>query len=421
MSNKSENLLELFNFTSKKWHYLEIVNGSFWDSENTIIKKYKKIKEKLDSEEDDNNEKKEILEESYKVLLNNHKKMEYFRYLMIEYSLSQPYIIDQLINDYYSIIFPYYLFLLRNETNEDFLYCILDYINLSINIYDKNGIKNSFEINEISEIKIEDNMIIIEILNMTQQIELIPQIIDHLDILYLLIIYMAKIKNKRDSYQNDIKKVNEINQNLSKKDIRTLDKKVKENNNYFKEIDISKFNLIPNDCFVPKGIIYSNNVSLEHKQIPDKFLILGKRYIYLFKDETLKDLIIIIPLCVGFTIFDFDNDYRKIDVRSQNKLYSFYINDEKLYEEFKDNLIDIFEGNQENIFEKDDILKCSKAIYDYKILGSLLENTPIFDKCIKNIEKLNKNLVDLSKIKNEIKKEFLINEAISKELEESEE
>ena len=58
MSNKSENLLELFNFTSKKWHYLEIVNGSFWDSENTIIKKYKKIKEKLDSEEDDNNEKK---------------------------------------------------------------------------------------------------------------------------------------------------------------------------------------------------------------------------------------------------------------------------------------------------------------------------------------------------------------------------
>ena len=124
---------------------------------------------------------------------------------------------------------------------------------------------------------------------------------------------------------------------------------------------------------------------------------------------------------VGFTIFDFDDDYRKIDVRSQNKLYSFYINDEKLYEEFKDNLIDIFEGNQENIFEKDDILKCSKAIYDYKILGSLLENTPIFDKCIKNIEKLNKNLVDLSKIKNEIKKEFLINEAISKELEESEE
>ena len=243
---------------------MEAINATFWDTENIISKKYKKIKDSSESNNDE--EKIKIIEESYNILLNNNSKSEYYRYLMIEYTLSQPSNIEQLVNEYYSIIFPYYLFLLNNESNEELFYCILDFINLTINIYDKNSKKNSLEINSISDINVKFGSIIIETVNFNQQVTLTPKIIQHLEILYLLLIYMALVKNKIDSYQKEIKKVNEINQNLVKKDIKTLQEKISGNNSYFNEIDINKFKLITNDSFVPKGILISLHISFEHNK-----------------------------------------------------------------------------------------------------------------------------------------------------------
>ena len=420
MSTKNENnLLEVYNFTNKNFHYMEAINATFWDTENIISKKYKKIK---DSSESDNDEEKiKIIEESYNILLNNNSKLEYYRYLMIEYTLSQPSNIEQLVNEYYSIIFPYYLFLLNNESNEELFYCILDFINLTINIYDKNSKKNSLEINSISDINVKFGSIIIETVNFNQQVTLTPKIIQHLEILYLLLIYMALVKNKIDSYQKEIKKVNEINQNLVKKDIKTLQEKISGNNIYFNEIDINKFKLITNDSFVPKGILISLHISFEHnKKTPDRFLLLGRRYIYLFKNESLKELNAIIPLSVGFTIIEFIDDFQKIELRAGMIYYNLYVYERNNYEEFKEKLIDIIEGNEENIFEKDDLFKCSKAIYDDKILGGVLENTPIFDKNQKDVEMLNKKLKDIINIKKEIEKECFTNEVITKQIEEGE-
>jgi hypothetical protein len=340
---------------------------------------------------------------------------------MIEYTLSQPSNIEQLVNEYYSIIFPYYLFLLNNESNEELFYCILDFINLTINIYDKNSKKNSLEINSISDINVKFGSIIIETVNFNQQVTLTPKIIQHLEILYLLLIYMALVKNKIDSYQKEIKKVNEINQNLVKKDIKTLQEKISGNNSYFNEIDINKFKLITNDGFVPKGILISLHISFEHnKKTPDRFLLLGRRYIYLFKNESLKELNAIIPLSVGFTIIEFIDDFQKIELRAGMIYYNLYVYERNNYEEFKEKLIDIIEGNKENIFEKDDLFKCSKAIYDDKILGGVLENTPIFDKNQKDVEMLNKKLKDIINIKKEIEKECFTNEVITKQIEEGE-
>ena len=398
---------------------MEAINVTFWDTENIISKKYKKIK---DSSESDNDEEKiKIIEESYNILLNNNSKSEYYRYLMIEYTLSQPSNIEQLVNEYYSIIFPYYLFLLNNESNEELFYCILDFINLTINIYDKNSKKNSLEINSISDINVKFGSIIIETVNFNQQVTLTPKIIQHLEILYLLLIYMALVKNKIDSYQKEIKKVNEINQNLVKKDIKTLQEKISGNNSYFNEIDINKFKLITNDGFVPKGILISLHISFEHnKKTPDRFLLLGRRYIYLFKNESLKELNAIIPLSVGFTIIEFIDDFQKIELRAGMIYYNLYVYERNNYEEFKEKLIDIIEGNEDNIFEKDDLFKCSKAIYDDKILGGVLENTPIFDKNQKDVEMLNKKLKDITNIKKEIEKECFTNEVITKQIEEGE-
>ena len=420
MSTKNvNNLLEVYNFTNKNFHYMEAINATFWDTENIISKKYKKIK---DSSESDNDEEKiKIIEESYNILLNNNSKSEYYRYLMIEYTLSQPSNIEQLVNEYYSIIFPYYLFLLNNESNEELFYCILDFINLTITIYHKNSKKNSLEINSISDINVKFGSIIIETVNFNQQVTLTPKIIQHLEILYLLLIYMALVKNKIDSYQKEIKKVNEINQNLVKKDIKTLQEKISGNNSYFNEIDINKFKLITNDSFVPKGILISLHISFEHnKKTPDRFLLLGRRYIYLFKNESLKELNAIIPLSVGFTIIEFIDDFQKIELRAGMIYYNLYVYERNNYEEFKEKLIDIIEGNEDNIFEKDDLFKCSKAIYDDKILGGVLENTPIFDKNQKDVEMLNKKLKDIINIKKEIEKECFTNEVITKQIEEGE-
>ena len=120
MSSKNDNLLKLYNFSLKKWHFLEAANVTFWDSDNIIVKNYKNLKETLSKES--LNELNYILDESYKTLLNSNKKAEYFRYLMIEYTLGQPNDIEQLINEYYSLIFPYYLFPLKNDSSNELFY-----------------------------------------------------------------------------------------------------------------------------------------------------------------------------------------------------------------------------------------------------------------------------------------------------------
>lgn len=416
MSSKNDNLLKLYNFSLKKWHFLEAANVTFWDSDNIIVKNYKNLKEALSKES--LNELNYILDESYKTLLNSNKKAEYFRYLMIEYTLGQPNDIEQLINEYYSLIFPYYLFPLKNDSSNELFYCILDFINFFINIYDKNGLKNSIEITGISDINMNNETIIIEKVNDTQKIEIIPQIIDNLEMIYLLIIYMALVKNKRDTYQKGINKVNEINQNLPKNDIKTIEQKITGNNHFFNSIDISKFNLIPNDSLVPKGIIISIPISYEHnKKSPDRYLLLGRRYIYLYKSESLKDLKEIIPLKFGFTLFEFNDDNKKIDVKSGKKYYNFYVFEKKIYEEFKEKLIDIIEGNYDNIFNKKELIKCSKVIYEDQIFGGVLENSPIFDKIIKDVKILNKQMEELNNIKIEIESDCYMEENLIKEIE----
>ena len=82
MSSKNgNNLLELYNLSLKKWHFLEVANVNFWDSNKIIVKNYKNLKETLSKEND--YERNYILDESFQTLLNNNNKDKYFKYLMI--------------------------------------------------------------------------------------------------------------------------------------------------------------------------------------------------------------------------------------------------------------------------------------------------------------------------------------------------
>ena len=416
MINKSEiKPLEQFNFSNGKSHYFEALNSTFWDSDNIIQKKYKSLENQKDNIINEN-----ILVESHKTLLNYKSKSEYLRYLMIEYTLSQPNNLSKLFNNYYSIIFPYYLFLLRNEANEDLYYLILDYINFSFNFYERNNLKSSFEIDAVSDIIMSVNGIEIQIVNNKEKIQIIPFVNHDLELIYTLIIYMAKIKKINDNYRKELKKVNEINQNLKNTNITTINEKNVENVYILNNVDISKLKILSSDSFVPKGILFSTYVSLEcNKNSLDRYLLLGRRYIYLFKSEYLKELLYIIPITAGFTIIEFEEIYQKIRFKSGIKEFIFYIYQKEAYNKFMNELIDIIDGNKENIFVNDDIFKCSKSIYEDKIMGGIFESTPIYEKNQKDLKKLEDKLNELKNIKIEIEKDCYINEIIKQKIKEA--
>ena len=413
MINKAETKpLEQFNFSNGKLHYFESLNSKFWDSDNIIQKKYKSLKAE--------NQNENILEESRQTLLNFKLKSEYLRYLMIEYTLSQPNNLNILSEKYYSIVFPYYLFLLRNETNEELYYLILDYINFSFNFYEKNNLKNSFEIDAISDIIILKNGLEIQLVNNNEKIQITPYVLHDVELMYTLIIYMATIKKRNDNYKKELKKVNEINQNLKNTNITTINEKNVENEYLLNKFDISKLKILSNDSFVPNSIS-STYISLEYnKNSLDRYLLLGKRYIYLFKTELLKELISIIPLTAGFTIFEFEELFQKIRIKAGNKDYVFYIYKKEVYDEFREKLVDVLDGNNEDIFDNDDIFKCSKALYEDKIMGGVFENTPIYEKNQKDMKELEDKLIELKKIKTEMEKECYINEIIKQKIKEAE-
>ena len=75
------------------------------------------------------------------------------------------------------------------------------------------------------------------------------------------------------------------------------------------------------------------------------------------------------------------------------------------------------EGNSGEILD-DDILKCSKRLYDDKIMGGVFENTPIYEKSKKQIELLKKKLDDLNLIKDKLTNEYKIDKIIFNKIDE---
>ena len=185
-----ESLLDLFKFNDMETHYFEELESSFWDSENIMTKNYKAKKEKI-KEEKDAEYNIESTENAYKILLNSKTRQKYCQFLMYQYTLSQPLNMNLLIEKYYSIIFPYYLFLLKSE-KEDNKYIILDNINFSVNFYEKNALKKSFEVDTIEDLKLKsnENCLKIKIIKNKNEIILTPQIEEDLYLISLSFLHL---------------------------------------------------------------------------------------------------------------------------------------------------------------------------------------------------------------------------------------
>jgi len=406
---KRESLLDLFKFKDIDHHYFEELESSFWDSENIMTKKYKVKKEKV--KEDKSFEFDiESIENAYKILLNSKTRQKYCKFLMYQYTLSQPINMNLLIEKYYSIIYPYYLFLLKSE-KEDNKYIILDNINFSVNLYEKNGLKNSFEVDTIEDLKLKsnENCLKIKIIKNKNEIVLTPQIEEHLYLMYALIIFMSIIKKKKDNWKKDQSKVNEINQNLVKETIKTI---FDNNKNMNQKINDFKLLILSNDSFIPKGIKYKTYVEDKNSSIQNKYLIIGNSYIYFFKDEEMKDILNIIPLIPGTTMFEFNEKEKNIKITLGSKEYNLFFNEAESYNNILKVVMNISQVDDE-LLDEEELDKVSEFLYEDKIMGGDLKNTPLFCKSDKDLALLEIKIDNLKRAKQTAEEKGLIYQSIN--------
>ena len=406
---KRESLLDLFKFKDIDHHYFEELESSFWDSENIMTKKYKAKKEKV--KEDKSLEFDiESIENAYKILLNSKTRQKYCKFLMYQYTLSQPINMNLLIEKYYSIIYPYYLFLLKSE-KEDNKYIVLDNINFSVNIYEKNGLKNSFEVDTIEDLKLKsnENCLRIKIIKNKNEIVLTPQIEEHLYLMYALIIFMSIIKKKKDNWKKDQSKVNEINQNLVKETIKTI---FDNNKNMNQKINDFKLLILSNDSFIPKGIKYKTYVEDKNSSIQNKYLIIGNSYIYFFKDEEMKDILNIIPLIPGTTMFEFNEKEKNIKIALGSKEYNLFFNEAESYNNILKVVMNISQVDDE-LLDEEELDKVSEFLYEDKIMGGDLKNTPLFCKSDKDLALLEIKIDNLKRAKQTAEEKGLIYQSIN--------
>jgi hypothetical protein len=399
---RSKSFLEQFDFKIFDSHYFEELESSFWDSENIMTKKYKAKRDKILKSENDQGDI-ESLEKAYKILLTTKTRQQYCKFLMYQYTLSQPLNMDLLMGKYYDIIFPFYLFPLKSEKEEN-KYVVLDNMNFSVNYYDKSALKNSFEVDTIEEMKlnVNENNLKIKIIKTKNDIIFNLLIKEQLKLLYALIIFMGIIKKKKDNWKKDQTKVNEINQNLVKETIKTI---FDSNQNISQKINEVKLLTLSNDSFVPKGIKYFTYVQ------PSKFLVIGSSYIYLFKDQEMKDLLNIIPLAPGYTMFEFIEKDKNIKIISGTKEYSLFLESTEAFSKIQKIVINISEG-EEILFDDDDLIKVSESLYNDKIMGGELEDTPLFFKSKMDLKHLNIKKEKLSRAKIRAEEKRLISKAI---------
>ena len=406
--NKKESLLETFKFNEMDSHYFEELEASFWDSENIMEKNYKLKKKKI-NEKNLEDEDILLLENAHKTLLNSKLRQKYSKFLMYQYTLIQPPNMNLLIEKYYSIIFPYYLFLSDKEDNK---YIILDNINFSVNFYENNGLKNSFEVDTIENIKINENEknLRIKIIKNKNEIIFTPQIEDQLFLIYTLILFMNIIKIKKENWKKGLTKVNEINQNLVKETIQTI---FDNNKNLYQKISDLKFLILSNDSFVPKGIKYSTFVEDKSSSIAKKYLIIGISYIYLFKDEEMNEILNVIPLIPGCVMFDFNEKEKNIKVTTSFNKYNFFFKEKEAYNNILKIIMNISEAEDE-LLEQDELDKVSEFLYKDKIMGGDLKYTPLLCKSEKDLERLDIKMTSLKRAKLEMEEKALIYQMINK-------
>ena len=196
---------------------------------------------------------------------------------------------------------------------------------------------------------------------------------------------------------------------LVKETIKTI---FDNNKNMNQKINDFKLLILSNDSFIPKGIKYKTYVEDKNSSIQNKYLIIGNSYIYFFKDEEMKDILNIIPLIPGTTMFEFNEKEKNIKITLGSKEYNLFFNEAESYNNILKVVMNISQVDDE-LLDEEELDKVSEFLYEDKIMGGDLKNTPLFCKSDKDLALLEIKIDNLKRAKQTAEEKGLIYQSIN--------
>ena len=363
-----------------------LLQVTFWDTNETISKHYeallKTLKEKNSKYQEGKKKKNQITPElltlSYKLLIDPKQREDYLTFLKQYYILAEPLSLQQLKNNYYNNIFPFYISTIKIKEKQQMCDLTIDFIKKQITITYKEKLIHLIKSDQIIIVnKILGTSISIMLKNVSNeiekkskekiknnsefnQIELEPELTQQIDIIYTLISYLAQ--------------------------------KI-EDNNFYK--------LLENDTYLPCGIILKAKILKGHQTKflgkDDRYAVLGPNMAIIYKDEKMIDIRNIMPLFPFLMRVNFVKKDKTIIFKYPNREQSLSFYNEEHYIMWMTTLKEIFMRRINSKMDKMELLE----VNEMKQKENIAKEIDIEIQCVQEEIKIIKNKLD--KFKENIK------------------
>ena len=338
--------------------HFNILQVTFWDTKETITKNYESLLKILKENESKSPEERknygitpELLETSYKILTEPNERENYLSFLKYYFFLSEPTSLQQLKKSFHNKIFPYYIFTIKTKEKQQINNLTVDFISKKIIITHKDKLLQSISSENIITVnKKFGTSISLMIKNDIskdkknsdknksksefKEIEFEPEISQQIDIIYTIISYFAK--------------------------------SIEDNNFY---------SLLQNDVYRPCGIILRGKILKEH-QIKilgkdDRYAVLGSSMIIIYKNEELKEIRNVLPLCPFLMRVNYFEKENKIVFIYPNREQSLTFYDKEHFSMWMTTLKEIFIGRIKNKMDTVQLLEVNEMKEKEKIIKEI--------------------------------------------------
>ena len=331
---------------------------TFWDTKETITKNYETlIKILKDNESRPSNEKKnygitsESLTLSYKILTEPKERENYLYFLKNYYFLSEPISLQQLKKNYHNKIFPYYIFTIKIKEKQQIFNLSIDFIEKKLTIQHKDKLYQTILSDDILTVnKKFGTSISLMVKNEIsknkkngdknksksefKEIEFEPEISQQIDIIYIIISYFTK--------------------------------SIEDNNFY---------SLLQNDVYRPCGVILKGKILKEHHikifGKDDRYAVLGSNMIIIYKNDELKEIRNVLPLCPFLMRVNYVEKENKINFIYPNREQSLCFYDKEHFFLWMTTLKEIFIGRLKNKMDTVQLLQVNEIKENDKIIKEI--------------------------------------------------
>lgn len=369
-----------FNEKYKTKHF-NLLQVTFWDSTETITKNYEVLNKILDenSKKPENERKnfnmtKESLKESYDFLTKAELRQNYLSFLKYYYFLSEPVSLNQLKKNYANKLFPFYIFTIKIKEKQQISTLKIDFVEKKLTIEYKDKEFHSIKSEKIITVNKKLGTTIIMMVNKDildknknkireemVEISFEPEIIQQIDIIYMIVSYLAK--------------------------------SIQDNNFY---------ELLQDDSYKPFGIILRTRIIKDHRVKlygkDERYAVLGPSMIIIYKNEEMKDIRNILPLYPFFMRISFIDKEKKIIFKYPIREQALSFFDNENYLMWVSTLKDIFNKRIKSRMDVLEIFQVNENIEKEKIIKEI--STEILcaqeeiNEIKKKMEKINKKFIE---------------------------